>query len=92
MIYAVLLYLKRASLSELVTALIMRFLQCLPFVGVLLGLLTTSYGIPDGSVEQLFSANGTAGDHTNNWAVLVCASRFWFNYRVSDCSILIIDF
>ncbi|KAF9648376.1 hypothetical protein BDM02DRAFT_3168591 [Thelephora ganbajun] len=21
------------------------------------------------------------GDHTNNWAVLVCASRYWFNYR-----------
>lgn len=21
--------------------------------------------------------------HTNNWAVLVCASRYWFNYRVS---------
>jgi phosphatidylinositol glycan class K len=20
--------------------------------------------------------------HTNNWAVLVCASRYWFNYRV----------
>jgi phosphatidylinositol glycan class K len=20
-------------------------------------------------------------DHTNNWAVLVCASRYWFNYR-----------
>ncbi|CAF93106.1 unnamed protein product, partial [Tetraodon nigroviridis] len=19
--------------------------------------------------------------HTNNWAVLVCTSRFWFNYR-----------
>lgn len=22
------------------------------------------------------------GNHTNNWAVLVCASRYWFNYRV----------
>lgn len=21
--------------------------------------------------------------HTNNWAVLVCSSRYWFNYRVS---------
>lgn len=20
--------------------------------------------------------------HTNNWAVLVCTSKFWFNYRV----------
>ncbi|KAF8609119.1 hypothetical protein BDV93DRAFT_535730 [Ceratobasidium sp. AG-I] len=24
--------------------------------------------------------HGTQG-HTNNWAVLVCASRYWFNYR-----------
>ena len=22
-----------------------------------------------------------AGGHTNNWAVLVCTSKFWFNYR-----------
>ncbi|XP_020824200.1 GPI-anchor transamidase [Phascolarctos cinereus] len=26
--------------------------------------------------EQLFKSG-----HTNNWAVLVCTSRFWFNYR-----------
>ncbi|XP_067310391.1 LOW QUALITY PROTEIN: GPI-anchor transamidase [Pseudorasbora parva] len=26
--------------------------------------------------EQFFSSG-----HTNNWAVLVCTSRFWFNYR-----------
>ncbi|KAK9480751.1 peptidase C13 family-domain-containing protein [Lipomyces japonicus] len=24
---------------------------------------------------------GNASDHTNNWAVLVSTSRFWFNYR-----------
>ncbi|KAJ7222680.1 peptidase C13 family-domain-containing protein [Mycena rebaudengoi] len=24
---------------------------------------------------------GSTSDHTNNWAVLVCASRYWFNYR-----------
>ncbi|KAI8069684.1 peptidase C13 family-domain-containing protein [Gongronella butleri] len=28
-------------------------------------------------VESFFSQSG----HTNNWAVLVCTSRFWFNYR-----------
>ena len=42
--------------------------------------------------EQLerFFARGQAGTlaaadggHTNNWAVLVSASKFWFNYRVS---------
>lgn len=36
-------------------------------------------------VQQFFNANGAAGgSHTNNWAVLVCASKFWFNYRVSS--------
>ncbi len=33
-------------------------------------------------VTNLFSTN-TTGQHTNNWAVLVCSSRYWFNYRVS---------
>jgi phosphatidylinositol glycan class K len=30
------------------------------------------------------SAVGAASEskHTNNWAVLVCSSRYWFNYRV----------
>ncbi|CAG8467872.1 4566_t:CDS:2 [Ambispora leptoticha] len=28
-------------------------------------------------VDGFFSRSG----HTNNWAVLVCTSRFWFNYR-----------
>ena len=31
-------------------------------------------------VAQFFGRHGSA--HTNNWAVLVCASRYWFNYRV----------
>lgn len=26
---------------------------------------------------------GSTDGHTNNWAVLVCTSRYWFNYRVS---------
>ncbi|KZV76469.1 hypothetical protein PENSPDRAFT_680137 [Peniophora sp. CONT] len=25
--------------------------------------------------------NGSESTHTNNWAVLVCSSRYWFNYR-----------
>jgi phosphatidylinositol glycan class K len=32
-----------------------------------------------------WATNGTANDqlpsHTNNWAVIVDTSRFWFNYR-----------
>ncbi|KDQ06883.1 hypothetical protein BOTBODRAFT_167595 [Botryobasidium botryosum FD-172 SS1] len=32
------------------------------------------------AAESFFGAKNTQG-HTNNWAVLVCASRYWFNYR-----------
>lgn len=45
------------------------------------GLLLLSFGslatsqIED-QAEQFFRSG-----HTNNWAVLVCTSRFWFNYR-----------
>ncbi|RCN32932.1 hypothetical protein ANCCAN_21242 [Ancylostoma caninum] len=51
-------------------------------VGVLLVLLFSSVqGILNAGVqlriEELFDTPG----HTNNWAVLVCTSRFWFNYR-----------
>ncbi|XP_040912102.1 GPI-anchor transamidase [Toxotes jaculatrix] len=38
-------------------------------------LLAGSINIED-SAGQFFSSG-----HTNNWAVLVCTSRFWFNYR-----------
>ncbi|SPC64481.1 probable GPI8 - GPI-anchor transamidase [Ustilago sp. UG-2017b] len=27
------------------------------------------------------TSNAVRGGHTNNWAVLVCTSKFWFNYR-----------
>jgi hypothetical protein len=37
-------------------------------------------------VHDFFNRHDLAGasesSHTNNWAVLVCASRYWFNYRV----------
>lgn len=37
----------------------------------------------DDAVRGFFNAqSGTVSSHTNNWAVLVCASRYWFNYRV----------
>ncbi|MEQ2190244.1 hypothetical protein ILYODFUR_010294, partial [Ilyodon furcidens] len=37
-------------------------------------------------VTDCINIENTAGHffssgHTNNWAVLVCTSRFWFNYR-----------
>ncbi|ORE04386.1 hypothetical protein BCV72DRAFT_211396 [Rhizopus microsporus var. microsporus] len=46
--------------------------------GILLFLLffTAIYCQQD-AVEGFFTQSG----HTNNWAVLVCTSRFWFNYR-----------
>lgn len=35
----------------------------------------------DQAVKDFFENNG-GSTHTNNWAVLVCSSRYWFNYRV----------
>lgn len=32
-------------------------------------------------LAMLVVNQSNALDHTNNWAVLVCTSRFWFNYR-----------
>lgn len=46
-----------------------RFLLCFLVFSTYL-----SYGIAS-------SSSSTTTMHTNNWAVLVCTSRFWFNYR-----------
>ena len=32
-------------------------------------------------VESLESDGRSGAQHSNNWAVLVCTSRYWFNYR-----------
>jgi phosphatidylinositol glycan class K len=32
-------------------------------------------------VATMALATTVLGEHTSNWAVLVCTSRFWFNYR-----------
>ncbi|PKI41346.1 hypothetical protein CRG98_038232 [Punica granatum] len=34
-----------------------------------------------GSASASVSSSSETTMHTNNWAVLVCTSRFWFNYR-----------
>jgi hypothetical protein len=39
------------------------------------------------AVKDFFQIDGAQG-HTNNWAVLVCSSRYWFNYRVCTSTIL----
>jgi phosphatidylinositol glycan class K len=37
----------------------------------------------DAAAENFFGKHASSeSGHTNNWAVLVCASRYWFNYRV----------
>jgi len=33
------------------------------------------------SIDEQIEAHFSTAGHTNNWAVLVCASRYWFNYR-----------
>ncbi|KAL7963019.1 GPI-anchor transamidase precursor [Trichoderma compactum] len=32
-------------------------------------------------VASLLLTSASVAEHTSNWAVLVCTSRFWFNYR-----------
>ena len=51
----------------------MNVFQILLF-GTVLCVLTTAYEIPENFVKK-------SQGHTNNWAVLVDTSRFWFNYR-----------
>lgn len=46
-------------------------------VWVLMLALVAATEIPLQDAEQIISLSG----HTNNWAVLVSTSRFWFNYR-----------
>ncbi|KAK0454134.1 peptidase C13 family-domain-containing protein [Desarmillaria tabescens] len=45
----------------------------------------TASGSKEDVVREFFANNGgstpTGSTHTNNWAVLVCASKYWFNYR-----------
>ncbi|KAG1843126.1 peptidase C13 family-domain-containing protein [Suillus subalutaceus] len=35
----------------------------------------------DERAADFFGRHDSDSGHTNNWAVLVCASRYWFNYR-----------
>ncbi|PWN52485.1 hypothetical protein IE53DRAFT_326570 [Violaceomyces palustris] len=42
--------------------------------------LDSQYGSRSSAGSQ-GDGDGGGGGHTNNWAVLVCASKFWFNYR-----------
>ncbi|KAI8320822.1 hypothetical protein GQ54DRAFT_298371 [Martensiomyces pterosporus] len=61
----------------------MRLLQSLLRLScaVALCLLLSGAALAVGADEERISDLFDSGDHTNNWAVLVCTSRFWFNYR-----------
>ncbi|XP_020485658.1 GPI-anchor transamidase [Labrus bergylta] len=43
--------------------------------------LWSTYLLADSSNIKNQAAQFFSSGHTNNWAVLVCTSRFWFNYR-----------
>ena len=47
---------------------------------ILLLSLTAASSKYDAEISAFLTDSGS-GSHTNNWAVLVCASRYWFNYR-----------
>ncbi|RUS24489.1 peptidase C13 family-domain-containing protein, partial [Jimgerdemannia flammicorona] len=40
-----------------------------------------SFATPSTPTADVVDGFFSRGGHTNNWAVLVCTSRFWFNYR-----------
>ena len=48
---------------------------------VMLPLLVPTLFVNASQVAQVQTFLQAPGGHTNNWAVLVCASKFWFNYR-----------
>ena len=58
--------------------------QTMKWIGVVTVLSFVSHSIcqipSDLDVIESYFADSSSG-HTNNWAVLVCASRYWFNYR-----------
>lgn len=63
----------------------MRLSRILTAISLLLSPLISS--LPheqlDPQLSNLFGNDTTTDGHTNNWAVLVCSSRYWFNYRVN---------
>lgn len=48
----------------------------LPFFGILIAVVMPEVWAGD-KFQEFFESS----DHANNWAVLVCTSRYWFNYR-----------
>ena len=72
-------------MSKWVTRSILGLLASLGiFAALFLGEVSRAETANQAAAQAFFerAQHGTQG-HTNNWAVLVCASRYWFNYRVS---------
>ncbi|KAK7202462.1 peptidase C13 family-domain-containing protein [Myxozyma melibiosi] len=62
----------------------MRILYSIILLAALLLVNADDSAIPDEQLQQYLTdqlAARPASNHTNNWAVLVSTSRFWFNYR-----------
>lgn len=75
-----------ASMRRLRRGIALAAVGVLVIIGVALTLplLAPSIFVTASQVEQVqsfFQTGHQSGGHTNNWAVLVCASKFWFNYR-----------
>ncbi|KAG6848835.1 glycosylphosphatidylinositol anchor biosynthesis [Arthromyces matolae] len=51
------------------------------FLHLLLILSSWAWATQASQEDDVRNFFGTSSEHTNNWAVLVCASRYWFNYR-----------
>ena len=60
------------------------FLLLLCLLVCTLGAFSSEY-TQEKIVADFFNKNESK--HTNNWAVLVCSSRYWFNYRASAKSV-----
>lgn len=51
------------------------------FISLLVAIATKTFVSSTNNHEEQIKQFYTGTNHTNNWAVLVCSSRYWFNYR-----------
>lgn len=50
-------------------------------IGCVVSALLVLASAAGSSAESHDHASAAVNQHSNNWAVLVCTSRYWFNYR-----------
>jgi len=58
--------------------LTMNLFNCFIFLSYILVFVSSTYA---GSYQKSINNFFAHSNHDNNWAVLVCSSRYWFNYR-----------